>query len=325
MTMSTSGRKSLRGFTMSHLLVVIGIIAFIVALLLPSMLLVRERNNRIKCASNLKQIGFAMMFYCGNEKNGGFPRVFFQQTGPGANVVDLTDAGFVDQGTVPVDSFSNANNPSIANLPANSVGGSLFLLLKTQDLTREVFICPSSNGIRGFQIFSPQNSNNFGGWGSASQANAGTETIPDVSYSYTNPFPSTAFFSVGQRYRFNNTLGSEFALVADVNPGAQTINGMTGSPATVNPGDEPGKMSNGDDRAFGNSINHKNQGQNVLYGDCHVEFQRTCWCGEYRNPGTSSVRDNIYTNGTQSTAGGSFGVDALPRDQADSVCLPTSN
>ena len=160
----------------------------------------------------------------------------------------------------------------------------------------------------------------------ASSTSAGAETIPDVTYSYQNPFPSSDAVRWASGYKFNNKLSSDFALAADVNPGTQTIDGVIGSPATVKPNDP--LVASSRERAsqtFGNSINHKNQGQNVLYGDGHVEFQTTCWCGSCRGNASAAVRDNIYTNGTQSTAGGGFGVSALPRDPFDSVLLPTSN
>src|SRR5258706_1750604 len=67
--MSTPIRlASRRAFTLVELLVVIGIIALLVAILLPVLSKARDQANRAKCMSNVRQLCTASLMYCNENK-----------------------------------------------------------------------------------------------------------------------------------------------------------------------------------------------------------------------------------------------------------------
>jgi prepilin-type N-terminal cleavage/methylation domain-containing protein/prepilin-type processing-associated H-X9-DG protein len=274
------------GFTLVELLVVIGIIALLISMLLPVVSRAREHANVLKCASNLRQIGIGMIIYSSAEHDGAFPRAVYNPN----QHLQLDNAGYL----VP-DTFGNSGYVGENNVPA-----SLFLLMKHQQLSPALFICPSTEGVPGFATSDPQLSSNW-------------ERIPDnLSYSLAAPYPSPAGAADG--FAWKNTLGSEFALAADINPG--TRGGSNPANNVVGPVHAAATRQ----MAAANSNNHGNKGQNVLYGDGHIEFQTTPYCGAMHANG---FRDHIYTAGA--TDGGICDDTALPVDAKDSVLLPTDD
>lgn len=297
-----------KGFTLVELLVVIGIIALLISILLPSLNRARETANRVKCASNLRQIGQAIQLYA-NDNKGSYPRTIYNS---GLASTSVSGFAITNQGYAMSDPFGNVAASSVSastsDVGVNNVCASLFLLCRTQDISPEVFTCPSSNATK----------DDFGGGANSAQNRANfTSTQNNLSYSYANPFASTT--AVGAGYRLTTSLSPDFAVAADMNPGAAPINlNSVGNIRSSSPSSQ---------MRLGNSNNHDRDGQNVLYGDGHVEFVQSPFAG--------IARDNVYTVSDRTTVTGGAGpaspllttttIVGTPCDANDSVLLPTDD
>ena len=81
-------------FTLTELLVVIGIVTVLAAMLVPVLAKAREKARRVNCAGNLKCMGLAMLMYSG--ENSGY----FMITPPGNNFEPLNTGSILNDGKI---------------------------------------------------------------------------------------------------------------------------------------------------------------------------------------------------------------------------------
>ena len=174
---------------MATVLALIGGLILLVAVLLPGVTHCGAPVWKVKCGSNLRQIGQSMRQYA-LDNDGDFPRTRYDPSDP-------TPRFFT--GVMASDPFGE-DGPA-----ANDVTAAWFHLLRESDLTAEIFICPTDADAEPMA---------FGG-GKGRRAYSNFAGRRFLGYSMANPYPPADV----EGFAWDSRLPSTFALGGDLNPG----------------------------------------------------------------------------------------------------------
>ena len=268
-----------KAFTLVELLVVIAIIALLMGILMPALARVRQIAYRMLCGSNLAGIGKAMLIYS-NDNEEEYP------VAGGAGAMWSNGGRLADWKNQKGEQYGTT-------LPYKvTVTSSLYLLVKYADVTPKQFVCKGDVGTKIFKL---------------SDSTAPMTDIEDVtdvwdfgdgvmycSYAYHMPYDP-----------WNNTPG--FPLNAVSNPASPVCADrnpyldknsrvfLDGQPCGGEENEEPPIWDPGGNQIpphyadvdkTGNSAAHQREGQNVLFNDQHVTFEKYPNCGV--------AKDNIW-------------------------------
>jgi prepilin-type N-terminal cleavage/methylation domain-containing protein len=286
-----------KGFTLVELLVVIAIIALLMGILMPALSRVRQLAFRLTCGTNLSGLGKAMLLYA-NDYQDELPRAGGRSSTWGA-VQDWTAA----------DRYRAYGLAADGSGGKASISSCFYLLVKYAEVTPKSFICKGDAGTTEFKLsgLAAPVSSNFeliDAW----DFGPATESYKHCSYSYHMPFGLYAL-----------TVSSEpgFAVAADRNPFLKSPAAEAKALNLFKP-DLDAFKGTADQAKEGNTISHQLDGQNVMFLDTHVAFEKRAYC--------SIEDDNIYLVSNDLTKGSAMGTvpvppNVAPMNRKDSVLV----
>ena len=253
--LETYRRSSTRKVLLIVGAVVLGAIA-VIGVLASVTTAARGQVNRAMCKSNLKNIGAGLKIYAVSN-NGVFPSLYSTASTEAAMKeawgTDLDEAdGYLLPGDQERDVPGNAGRQLADVVPMQSNVHCLWMLVRDGSCNSAVFNCPSDHEkTKDSETDSPKDWWNF-------------QCLTDCSYSYQNQLGRNT----------SDNVDTEAAIAADKSPRRADVADKFPPGVGRDKGDEWYKW---------NSPNHGYDGQNVLFGDGHVEFLDTPYCGKTGN------------------------------------------
>ena len=301
-----------KGFTLVELLVVIAIIALLMGILMPALARVRQIAYRMVCGTNQSGIGKAMLIYA-NDYEEEYPKA-------GGACADWSPEGQI--------SAYLAQNGRHYGAPPSSVTvtSSLYLLVKFSDVTTKQFVCKGDIGTKVFQLSEittgmPADVDDLTDlWDFGDKQS--TAFLPGQYESYAYHMPYVEDQSNCISYPITAVSNPACPVLADRNPC------LDKNSAVYFCGADPGELEDPswqttptpaqytDRDKTGNSAAHQREGQNILFNDHHVSFEK------FPNVGISN--DNIWFPWQNTTVPnqedkemGESECDGCPQDNGD--------
>jgi hypothetical protein len=246
---------------------------------------VRSTDYQTTCGTNLSSLGKAMLIYA-NDYDDELPR----------------SGGRNSKWREMIPNWRASNRYQAYGLSAKGEGGygsissCFYLLVKYTEVTPKTFLCPQDEGTKEFEPADEGAGNReiFELW------DFGADPTDNCSYSYHMPF-------------------CKYALTISSNPGMAVA--ADRNPFQMQPIADPKDIRlfrvEADRKSVkaANAHQHNDEGQNVLYLDSHVAFEKVPYCG--------INDDNIYTywDGGDIRRGAPPVIGSKPQDKIDSLLV----